>query len=72
MAHRDPLTVVLAAWPGHRVHVGVHQRTEHLQTRADRERQQTLTKIINDLGHRTLAASGTAMPIAVAVEFSIW
>lgn len=52
VAHRDAVTVVLAPWPGDRGHIGVHQRTEHLQTRPGRERQQALTKIINDLGHR--------------------
>jgi len=43
---------VPAAGAGQRGHVGVHQRTHHLQAGADREGEQPLAHVGGDLVHR--------------------
>jgi len=49
---RGPVAVVLALHTSQRGHVGFHHRGHHLQPGADREGQQSLAHVPDDLGHR--------------------
>jgi len=52
MTHRRPRRVMLALRPAHRGHVLGHDCLHHLQTGANREREQPLLHVLGNLTHR--------------------
>ena len=49
---RGPARVVPTAWPADGSHIGLHQLLHHLQSGPDREREESLTHVGGNLGHR--------------------